>query len=30
MRKSDNPFDTKVAMAMANENVSMTIKKNKS
>jgi hypothetical protein len=30
MKKSDNPFDTKVAMAMANENVSMTIKKNKS
>ena len=30
MKKSDNPFDTKVAMAMANENVSMEIKKNKS
>ena len=29
MRKEGNPFDTKVAMAMANENVSMTIKKNK-
>ena len=30
MRKSDNPFDTKVANAMANENVSMAIKNNKS
>ena len=30
MRKSDNPFDTKVANAMSNENVSMTIKQNKS
>ena len=30
MKKENNPFDTKVANAMANENVSMTIKKNKS
>ena len=29
MRKEGNPFDTKVANAMTNENVSMTIKKNK-
>ena len=29
-KKSDNPFDTKVANAMSNENVSMTIKKNMS
>jgi len=30
MRKDKNPFDMKVANAMSNENVSMTIKKNKS
>ena len=29
MKKDGNPFDMKVANAMANENVSMTIKKNK-
>ena len=28
MKKENNPFDTKVANAMANENVSMEIKKN--
>ena len=30
IEKLDNPFDLKVANAMANENVSMTIKNNKS
>jgi len=30
MRKNNNPFDMKVANAMSNENVSMTIKKNMS
>ena len=30
LEKSENPFDKKVANAMANENVDMTIKKNKS
>ena len=30
MRKSDNPFDGRVANAMSNENVEMTIRKNKS
>ena len=30
MKKNDNPFDAKVANAMSNENVSMTIKQNKS
>ena len=30
MKKDKNPFDLKVANAMANENVSMTINKNKS
>ena len=30
MKKSNNPFDMKVANAMSNENVEMTIRKNKS